>query len=934
MPERPVLHLVDGSGYIYRAYYAIRPLSTRDGTPTNAVLGFAKMLIKLIKDEHPVRLGLAFDRREPTFRHQLYTEYKANREVQPEDLAPQFALIHELVLAMDIPILTAPGYEADDVLASLARQAIAAGFDVVVVSGDKDLMQLVGPHLSLFDPMKDKHYGASEVVERFGVPPAHVADLLALAGDSSDNIPGVPKVGEKSAAKLVGEFGDLEAVIAGLGEAGRKLKAYESSVLENAALARLSKRLTLLAADAPVQLDVESLRYSAPRPEKLTPFLRRIEAIGLIRELNLEQAEGAEAVAQAPETAAATEPAAGAAQEVGTQLLLLPAAPKLEVVAIDRSRYRTLFDRDELARFLERARASGELSVDLETTSLDPNRADVVGIALCIRDEPPVYVPVAHRYLGAPRQMGRGEALALLAPVLADERVRKVGQNLKYDIVTLMRAGVAVSGVADDSMIAAYVLDPSRASFSLDNLARELLGHEGISYREVTGSGRQQICFEEVDVERATEYAAEDADLAFRVCHILRQRIEEAGLTNLYREIELPLVPVLAAMERTGIRVDPARLRHLGEEFTSRLAEIEARAHAIIGSPVNLASPRQLAELFFEKLGYPVVRKTKTGYSTDQEVLEVLARDYELPRVILEHRLLAKLKSTYVDMLGRMVNPETGRVHTSYNQTGTATGRLSSSDPNLQNIPVRSEDGRRIRAAFVAQPGSVLISADYSQIELRVMAHLSGDPHFIEAFERGEDIHARTAREIITGGLEVDAEARRRAKAINFGILYGLSEYGLSRQLDIPRGEAATYIAAYFGRYPRIREFLDHTIAEATERGYVTTITGRRRFLPELKSQNRAVRQGAERIAMNTPIQGSAADLIKLAMLRVAGAITQRGLRTRMLLQVHDELVLEAPIDEREEAADLVREEMTGVLQLAVPLEVDVGVGDDWAAAH
>jgi DNA polymerase-1 len=518
--------------------------------------------------------------------------------------------------------------------------------------------------------------------------------------------------------------------------------------------------------------------------------------------------------------------------------------------------------------------------------------------------------------------------------VLEDETVEKVGQNLKYDAIVFERNGISLRGIAHDSMLAAYVLDPARQSFNLDSLAREMLGHQTIHYKDVTGTGKNQIAFDEVDVARATAYAGEDADVALKLCEVLAERVETAGLTELYRDLELPLLPVLARMERTGIRIDVDQLRALSAEFADRLGDIEAHAHDLIGEKTNLASPRQLAAVFFDKLGYPVIKKTKTGPSTDQSVLETLARDHELPGVVLQHRLLAKLKSTYVDALPAMVNPETGRVHTSFNQTGAATGRLSSTDPNLQNIPIRTEDGRRIRTAFVPEPGWKLISADYSQIELRIVAHLSGDPDFIDAFERGEDIHERTAREVLTGGTHPDAEQRRRAKAINFGILYGLSEFGLSRQLGIRRAEAKAYISTYFARYPRIREFLDASIESGRRLGYVTTISGRRRFLPDLKSNNRNVRQGAERIAMNTPIQGSAADLIKMAMLRVDAGLRERRLQARLLLQVHDELVLEAPRDELDAVVDLVRQEMSSVMTLSVPLLVDVGTGDNWTAAH
>jgi DNA polymerase-1 len=980
--ERPVLHLVDGSGYIFRAYFAIRPLSTRDGVPTNAVFGVARMLGKLVKDERPARLGIAFDATRHTFRHDIYTQYKSNRDEPPNDLVPQFTLVRELVQAMDIPVLELAGYEADDILATLAERAVDAGYDVVLVSGDKDLMQLVSPHVSMFDPMKDKHYGREDVIERFGVPPERVVDVLGLSGDSSDNIPGVPRVGEKTAAKLVAAYGDMEAIIAALSLPGRKLKSAELSIIEFADDARLSKRLASLEYAVPLEIDFDKLRYATPRADKLAPFLRRIEALGLLRDFGFAEVEtpwGPESpaagrgverpvrregerpeatTAEATSSAAVAEPrdsSEGSGEDAGgpgaDSQQTLPfgrpgtsaggeAPPEsrlartVDLAPIDRSAYRTIYHCNELSDLVAAARARAEISVDLETTSLDANRAEIVGIALAAGEGPPAYVPVAHRYLGVPKQVSLAQALDYLRPLLADPSVKKVGHNLKYDLLVLARAGVELAGVGDDSMIAAWVLDPSRPSYSLDALAREVLGHETIRYADVTGKGRAQIAFEEVPHDAATRYAAEDADVALRLCHVLSRAAAEANLVPLYREIELPLMPVLAGMERAGIRVDPERLRELDREFVGRLTAIEARAEAAIGAKVNLASPKQLQELLFDKLGLKAEKRTKTGYSTDSDVLEALAREHEVPRIILEHRMISKLKGTYVDALSRLADPGTGRVHTSFNQTGTATGRLSSSDPNLQNIPVRTEDGRRIRAAFVAAPAHVLISADYSQVELRVMAHLSQDPRFIEAFLRGEDIHQRTAQEIITGGLPADAEARRRAKAINFGILYGLSEFGLSHQLGIPRTDASAYIGLYFARYPRIREFLDETIETARQRGFVTTLSGRRRYLPALVSKNRSERQGAERIAMNTPIQGSAADLIKMAMLRVTSALEKRRLRSHLLLQVHDELVLEVPEAEREEVVALVRTEMSHVMELAVPLVVDVGVGHDWATAH
>jgi DNA polymerase-1 len=916
MSAAPTLYLIDGSGYIFRAFYGVRPMATSQGVPTNAVVGFARMLGRLLRDEKPALLGIAFDGPEKTFRHAIYSDYKANRDEPPEDLVPQFELIRKLVEAMDIPVLTSPGFEADDVIATLAHLANERGHTVIVVSGDKDLMQLVSPDLSIFDPMRDKRIDRQAVIERFGVPPERVADAQALAGDSSDNIPGVPKVGPKSAAKLLSTFGNLEAVLAGVVTLP-KPKAFERSVIEYAERARLSKKLTVLRSDVPVELDIESLKYSAPRPEKIEPFLQSIEAYTLLRDFGLSSDDGD------------TPPAAPAAQQPAET-----SEPQLQAESIDRSAYRTITRIEDLDAEIAAARQAGQLSFDLETTSLDANCAKIVGVALAVPGRPAVYVPIIHRYLGAPKQLELAEVLERLRPLLEERDFAILGQNLKYDMIVLARAGIALRGIAHDSMVAAYVLDPSRLSFSLDALAHDHLGHQTIRYKEVTGTGKDQLSFDQVELGRATEYAAEDADVALRLCRVLGDRAESAGLGQLYREIELPLVPVLAEMEQTGVLIDVARLHALSQEFSKRLVAIERRAHDIVGSPVNLASPKQLAHLFFEQLKYPVIKRTKTGYSTDQEVLEVLARDHELPRVILEHRLLAKLKSTYVDALPKMVNKQTGRVHTSFNQTGTATGRLSSSDPNLQNIPIRSEDGRRIREAFIASDDGVLVSADYSQIELRIMAHLSGDQAFVDAFRRGEDIHERTAREVLTGGRDPTSDERRQAKAINFGILYGLSEYGLSRQIGITRSEAGTFLATYFARYPRIRDYLDRTIEDARTRGYVSTIAGRRRFLPDLGSRNRTLRQAAERIAMNTPVQGSAADLIKMAMLKIAGALAQRRLEARLLLQVHDELVLEAPQAERDQVVELVRHEMTEVMDLSVPLVVDVGCAGDWAGAH
>ena len=922
MSSNRKVYLIDGSGYIFRAYYAVRPLSTKAGIPTNAVVGFARMIAKLLRQEEPEFLGMVFDSPQKTFRHDIYDLYKANRDAPPEDLIPQFQLIRDLTEAMDIPVLAAPGFEADDIIATLADKATQSGFEVIVVSADKDLMQLVGPKVALFDPMKGKLYQRDDVLEKFGVEPQLVADALALAGDTSDNIPGVPKVGPKSAAKLIQEFGDIEQVIKGVATI-EKPKAFQRSVIENSELARLSKRLTVLSYEAPVELNQSELAYTAPNPTKLIPFLEKIEARALLRDFRLSvQPEQAE-------RASSTNPSPKEQDALPTEHPNYPSMGK-----IDRSQYKTILKTTELEKLLELIAEKKCFAFDLETTSLDAHRAEIVGFALAIENDTSYYIPVDHRYLGMPQQLPRQHVLDSLRPFLEDPAILKIGQNLKYDFNVLHHAGIRARGVGHDTMLMAYCIDSSKSSYSLDSLSNEYLDHQTVSYKDVTGAGKNKISFDQVTIEAATEYAGEDSDVALKIAHGLAPQLKEQEVAKLYSELELPLLEVLSQMECTGIKVDSAKLYSISNEFSARLLKIEESAYDMIGERINLASPKQLAHHFFEKLGYPIIKKTKTGPSTDQSVLEALSRDYELPKVILEHRMLSKLKSTYVDALQRDVNPKTGRIHTSYNQSGTATGRLSSTNPNLQNIPIRTDDGKRIRASFVPKEGHTLIAGDYSQIELRLLAHLCEDDGFIEAFVRGEDIHSRTAQEILTEGEPPDQEARRKAKAINFGIIYGLSGFGLSRQLEIPRAEANEYIKMYFARYPKIRNFLDTCIADATSLGYATTLAGRRRYIPNLESKNKNLRQAGERIAMNTPIQGSAADLIKMAMLKVHARLEKERFATKMLLQVHDELVLEAPLEEKDAAIKLLREEMTGVFELKVPLVVDIGTGSSWAEAH
>ena len=918
MTTQNKIFLIDGSGYIFRAYYGIRPLSTSTGVPTNAVIGFARMLGKLLRNENPSHIAIAFDAKEKTFRHQIYDLYKANRDAPPEDLVPQFDLIQRLVQAMGITMVKIPGYEADDIIATMAKDATNQGFHSVVVSADKDLMQMLSPDVSIIDPMKDIHVDLDRVKDKFGVAPEYVIDVLALAGDSSDNVPGVYKVGVKTAAKLVNEFGHLDDIIAGL-KTRDKLKAAERNILNEEDMARLSLRLVTLHEEVPVDVKPAELAYSSPNLETLEPFLEEIEARNLLRDL------------KNTHTATTNTEATAATAESGTPAASTEQSPD----TVEKQRdYLTVFELEGLKEFLQARPNDATLVFDLETTSLNAHLAEIVGFALSYSGSAAIYVPVAHRYLGVPKQLSLDSVLSILGPILSSKDIPKAGQNIKYDMNVLAKYQIFVEGVRDDSMLQAYVLDASRGSFSMDSLSKELLQHEPVSYKSLTGTGKSQIGFDEVPIDAAANYAAEDADITERLCDLQKPKLEKSGVEHIYNDLELPLLSVLSRMECRGIKVDTDALQDMSKEFQQKLNTIESKCEEIIGSRINLNSPKQLAKVFFEDLKYPVIKKTKTGYSTDHEVLETLAQDYELPKVILEFRMLSKLKSTYVDALPKLVNQRTGRVHTTFNQTGTATGRLSSTEPNLQNIPIRGEEGRRIRRAFIPEDGSILVAADYSQVELRVMAHLCGDPSFIEAFQNGEDIHSRTAREILTDGSEPSSDDRRKAKAINFGILYGLSEFGLAKQLDIKRSEAREFITKYFARYPGIRTYLDQTIETGRELGYVSTLLGRRRFLPDLKSRNGAIRQAAERIAMNTPIQGSAADIIKLAMLRVDAAITKRGLESRLLLQVHDELVVEAKESEIDEVESLLKTEMSQAMKLDVPLDVDVGRGENWAEAH
>ncbi len=885
-----VIYLVDVSSFVFRAYFSIGHLSASDGTPTGAVFGVANMLVALTNEHRPARIAAAMDSRTPTFRKEIYEQYKANRPPPPPDLQLQFPLVGELLDGFGVTVLQRDGYEADDVIATAVRVAREAGLRAVIVSGDKDLMQLVSPEVVMLDTMKDRAWDAAAVEERWQVPPALLGDLLAIAGDSSDNIPGVPRMGPKTAAPLLREHGGLEPLLAGLDSL--KSRAARKRLAEHAEAARLGRRLVALEERVPLEIDLDRTRYRAPSRERLAPLLERLEMTKL-RDRLFEAERGGD------------EPA-----------------------------YRTVADRGGLEEVADRIREAGRFAVDLETTSLDVARAEIVGVALGWRPLEAVYVPVAHREGPA---LGLDDVLQVLAPLLEDRELGVIAQNVKYEDAIFRRHGVRIENVAFDPMLASYLLRSEGRTHNLSALARDVLGRSAISYDEVTSKSRgHQLEFFEVPVESATRYAGEDAELALALTDALVPRVERAGMSSLLHEVEIPLARVLAGMELSGVAVDVELLREMSEEFAARIERVERKAHELAGHEFNLGSPKQLQEVLFDELGLPTQRKTKTGYSTDSEVLEVLARYHPLPAAVLEHRMLAKLRGTYLEALPRLVSPASGRIHTSYNQAVTVTGRLSSSNPNLQNIPVRTERGREIRRAFVAEPGRLLLSLDYSQVELRVLAHLSGDEELLDAFRRGEDVHARTARRLFGYGDEgeVDREHRAQAKAVNFGVIYGKTDYSLGRELGIPRAEAGRFIEEYFSVHSGVARYMDETIERARSERAVTTMLGRRRELRDIDSRNRNARLQAERMARNTPIQGTAADLLKLAMIRVQSRLEREEAGARMIMTVHDELVLEVPEEEIEGTEALAREEMQGALELEVPLVVDAGVGASWAEAH
>ncbi|MSO72872.1 MAG: DNA polymerase I [Rhodospirillaceae bacterium] len=936
-PKR--LYLIDGSGYIFRAFHALPPMTRPDGTPVNAVYGFANMLMKLLDDlrDHSVEelIAVVFDAKRLTFRNEIYKEYKAHRPAAPEELVPQFAIIRDATRAFNVPCIEMEGFEADDLIATYARHAEAAGVDVVVISADKDLMQLIRPGITMFDPMKNRAIGPEQVREKFGVGPDKVIEVQALAGDSSDNVPGVPGIGIKTAAELILHYGDLETVLAKAGEI--KQPKRRENLLANAELARISKRLVTLKDDVPVTVPLADLKWREPDPDTLIAFITAQGFKSLIPKVTAKLGGTSHSLASIPMEGAPppSTPASPAAQD-------LTAGPRV---------YETIQTTANLERWVKAATVHGWVAVDTETDGLDPLRARMVGVSLSMTSGLGCYIPLRHVSSAgqgtldfggesgskeAPPQIAVKAAINLLKPLLEDPAVLKIGHNIKFDMHVFAREGITVAPV-DDTMVISYILEGAGHGHGMDELATLHLDHQTIKFADVCGSGKNQITFDRVPLDKATAYAAEDADVTWRLHGLLKPRLREERLVAIYETMDRPLITILKDMEARGILVDKKVLADLSRDFAGRMATLEIEIHKLAGEPFNVNSPKQLGEILFERMSLPGGKKGKTGaYATGADVLDELAsQGHDLPARVLDYRQLAKLKSTYTDALMEEVNPDTGRVHTSFAQTIASTGRLSSIDPNLQNIPIRTEEGRKIRTAFTAPKGKKLLSADYSQIELRLVAHVADVKALKRAFKNGEDIHAATASEMFNVPIKgMDPMIRRKAKAINFGIIYGISGFGLARQLGIPRGEAQDYINAYFAKFPEIRDYMETTKIEARKRGYVTTLFGRRCYIPGIGDKNPNMRGFAERAAINAPIQGGAADIIKRAMVRLPAALGDAGLSALMLLQVHDELVFEVAEGEIAKTTAVVKSVMESAAHLDVPLTVDVGVGTTWAEAH
>lgn len=878
------LFLIDGNSYVYRAFFAIKGLSNKEGFPTNAIYGFTNMLLKIIRERRPGGVAVFFDRPEPTARHRMYGEYKAHRPEAPLDLVRQLPCIREMVAAFHVPVFEAPGYEADDLIGTVAKKAENEGHSVFIVTADKDMLQLVDENVRIYDPMKDRILDEQYVRERFGVGPERITDYLALTGDTADNIPGIRGVGEKTAKELLSLFESLDKLLCNPDRIPKE--RLKKMVTESREIALLSRKLATIDTSAPVEFHSTDLVLREPDWISLLALFRRFEFITLMK--------------------------------------LIPSAE------YSPREYETIISDSRLKEIV--AGFKDEIAFDTETTGRNPLTENLVGISFCTEKEKAFYVPLGHSGVASAQQAEKKSTLEILKPFLGNKEISKIGHNIKYDMIVLGREGVPVAGKLFDTMIAAYLLNPNKSGHSLDEVSFEYLSRRKKSFPEVL---KKRASFAEVGIEEAAAYAAEDAALSYELKSVLFENIRASGLEKVYFDIEMPLIDVLADMERTGIRIDASLLNSMSAEIETEIESVQKRIFFLAGEEFNVNSPKQLGRVLFQSLGLSPSKRTKTGYSTGMDVLEDLSHVHELPGEVLHYRSLTKLKTTYLDVLPTLINPQTGRVHTSFNQTVTATGRLSSSDPNLQNIPIRGEWGKRIRESFIAGEGELLLSSDYSQVELRILAHVSGDRGLLKSFMENVDVHSRTASELYGLPVEkVTSEMRRTAKTVNFGVLYGISPFGLSEALGIGREEAKQYIDRYFDRHIGVREFIDRTIAEAKEKGYVTTLLGRKRPVPELHSSNTNTRQQGRRLAVNSPIQGTAADIIKIAMVNIRTRFRHESLRSKMVLQVHDELLIELPQEELGAVTEIVKDEMEGAFDLAVPLKVDVGHGKNWAEAH
>lgn len=897
--KKPLI-LVDGSSYLYRAFYALPPLQTSKGQPTGAVRGVISMIKRLLKDYQPEHIAVVFDAKGKTFRDEMYSEYKANRPPMPDDLRAQIEPLHKAVELMGLPMLIIDGVEADDVIGTLCREATEQGVETIVSTGDKDMAQLVSDHVTLINTMNDTTMDRDGVIDKFGVPPETIIDYLALVGDTSDNVPGVPKCGPKTAVKWLAQYGSLDGLVANADEIKGKVGENLRGSLE---MLPLAKSLVTIKTDVELEQGINDLTLDAPNEEELLALFKELEFKSWVTEL---EAAGAQ-----------------------TDQPLLP-----ENIEID---YDTVLDESSFEKWLEKLAKAELFAFDTETTSLNYMVAELVGVSFSVEPGKAAYVPVNHRYPGAPEQLPLDVVLEKLKPLLESDTPKIIGQNLKYDRNVLHHYGITLMAIAADTMLESYVIDSVGSNHDMDSLAEKYLNHKTVHYEDIAGKGAKQLTFDQVGLEEAANYAAEDADITLRLHNRLMPKLEdEEKLLAVYRDMELPLLKVLSKIECTGAKIDADELRQQSQHLAERMQQLQAQAYEEAGAEFNLGSPKQLGQILFEKLKLPVIKKTaKKAPSTAEDVLQELALDYPLPKLILEYRSASKLKSTYTDKLPQLIDQKTGRIHTSYHQAVTATGRLSSSDPNLQNIPVRTEDGRLIRQAFVAEKGCQILAADYSQIELRIMAHLSGDEGLLNAFNQGLDIHKATAAEVEGIAIdEVSAEQRRNAKAVNFGLIYGMSAFGLAKQLGIGRREAQGYIDAYFDKYPGVLQYMESTRELARKQGYVETLFGRRLYLPEINTRNPMRRQAAERTAINAPMQGTAADIIKRAMLAVDSWLTEEKLAAVMIMQVHDELVLEVPESEVKAVSEGLKNRMGCAAELAVPLVVDVGIGDNWEQAH